>query len=81
MNGGEQVGNEPGNKFPSLYATKLSTTSSTKTNLWKLEVNVPTHVDYDVWLLLDLVHEVNDRSENSLYGYFIGKRLAFPVVV
>ncbi|GJU38139.1 hypothetical protein Tco_1186493 [Tanacetum coccineum] len=32
----------------------------------------------DVWLPLTLVHKVNDRMKNSLYGYFIGKRLAFP---
>ncbi|GJX17184.1 ribonuclease H-like domain-containing protein, partial [Tanacetum coccineum] len=79
-NGGEQVGNELVNKFPSSYATKLSPTSSTKTNLPKLKVNVPTNADYDVWLPLDLVHEVNDRIKNSLYKYFISKRLAFHVV-
>ncbi|GJX07797.1 hypothetical protein Tco_0195729 [Tanacetum coccineum] len=79
-NGSEQVGNEHVNKFPSSYATKLSPTSSTKANLRKLEVNVPTHADYDVWLPLALVHDVNDRMKNSLYGYFIGKMLAFPVV-
>ncbi|GJS83759.1 zinc knuckle CX2CX4HX4C containing protein [Tanacetum coccineum] len=43
-------------------------------------VNVPDDADYDVWLPLASVHEVNDRMKNSLYGYFIGKRLAFPVV-
>ncbi|GKE01732.1 hypothetical protein Tco_1389715 [Tanacetum coccineum] len=54
--------------------------SSTKANLQKLEATVPNDVDYDVWLLLPLVHEVNDRMKNSLYGYLIGKRLAFPIV-
>nr|GEW87038.1 ribonuclease H-like domain-containing protein [Tanacetum cinerariifolium] len=47
---------------------------------WKLEENVPNDANYDVWLPLASVHEVNDRVKNSLYGYFIGKRLAFPVV-
>ncbi|GJS71536.1 hypothetical protein Tco_0704377 [Tanacetum coccineum] len=37
-------------------------------NLRKLEANVHNDVDYDVWLPLDSVHEVNDRMENSLYS-------------
>ncbi|GKB71650.1 hypothetical protein Tco_0933062 [Tanacetum coccineum] len=44
------------------------------------KANVPNDADYDVWLPLDSVHKVNDRMKNSLYVYFIGKRLAFPVV-
>ncbi|GJZ54880.1 hypothetical protein Tco_0610073, partial [Tanacetum coccineum] len=75
-NGGNQVGNE----FPSSYANKLSPTSLTKANLQKLKVNVPDDADYDVWLPLALVYEVNDKMKNSMYIYFIGKRLAFPVV-
>nr|GEY74566.1 sm-like protein LSM7 [Tanacetum cinerariifolium] len=39
-----------------------------------------TSKDYEVWLTLDYVHEVNDIMKNSLYRYFIGKMLAFPVV-
>ncbi|GJR84790.1 RNA-directed DNA polymerase, eukaryota [Tanacetum coccineum] len=54
--------------------------SLTKANLRKFEANVPNGADYDVWLPLASVHEVNDRMKNSLYEYFIGKRLAFPVV-
>ncbi|GJW36801.1 ribonuclease H-like domain-containing protein, partial [Tanacetum coccineum] len=78
---GEQVRNESvRNKFPSSYATKLSPTFSTKANLQKLKVNVPIDADYDVWLPLASVHEINDRMKNLLYGYFISKRLAFPVV-
>nr|GEZ75160.1 hypothetical protein [Tanacetum cinerariifolium] len=33
-----------------------------------------------IMLPLASIHEVNDRMKNALYGYFIGKRLAFPVV-
>nr|GEZ16808.1 hypothetical protein [Tanacetum cinerariifolium] len=62
------------------YANKLSSTSLTKANLRKLDANVQNGADYDVWLPLDLVHNVNDRIKNTLYGYFIDKRLAFPVV-
>nr|GEU82179.1 hypothetical protein [Tanacetum cinerariifolium] len=65
------VGNEPVNEIPSSYATKLSPTSSTKANLQKLDANVPDDADFDVWLPLASVHEVNDRIKNSLYGYFV----------
>nr|GEW11582.1 hypothetical protein [Tanacetum cinerariifolium] len=68
------------NEVPLSYATKLSPTSLTKTNLRKLEVNVPNDVYYDVWLTIASVHELNDRMNNSLYGYSIGKRLALLVV-
>ncbi|GJR85269.1 hypothetical protein Tco_0209280 [Tanacetum coccineum] len=64
----------------SSYAHKLSPTSLTKANLRKINVDVPNDVDYHILLPLDSVHEVSDRMKNSLYGYFIGKRLAFPVV-
>ncbi|GKB21363.1 aldehyde oxidase GLOX-like protein [Tanacetum coccineum] len=79
-NGGRKVGNEPVNVFHSSYAAKLSPTSSTKANLRKLEANVLQDADYDVWLPLVSVHEVNDRMKNSPHGYIIGKRLAFSVV-
>ena len=29
---------------------------------------------------LEAVNEFRDRFGNTLYGYFIGKRLAFPIV-
>ncbi|GKC21343.1 zinc knuckle CX2CX4HX4C containing protein [Tanacetum coccineum] len=77
---GIQVGNNLANKFTSSFASKLSPTSLVKDNLWKLVANVPNNVDYDIWIPLASLHEVNDRMKNSLYGYIIGERLAFPVV-
>ncbi|GJZ68666.1 hypothetical protein Tco_0631906 [Tanacetum coccineum] len=68
IHSGEKVGNELVNEFPSSYATKLTPTTSTKANLLKHEANVPNDADYDVWLPLASVHEVNDRMKNSLYG-------------
>ncbi|GKB13446.1 hypothetical protein Tco_0847369, partial [Tanacetum coccineum] len=65
---------------PTSYAAKLSLTSLTKANLRKLDANVPNGADYHVWLPLALIHDENDRMKNSLYGYYIVKRLAFPVV-
>ncbi|XP_022042210.1 uncharacterized protein LOC110944873 [Helianthus annuus] len=34
----------------------------------------------DVVIPVSSVKEVHDRFENTLYGYFLGKRLAYPVV-
>ncbi|XP_022014947.1 uncharacterized protein LOC110914468 [Helianthus annuus] len=34
----------------------------------------------DVVIPVESVKQVNDRFANTLYGYFLGKRLAFPVV-
>ncbi|GKE59444.1 zinc knuckle CX2CX4HX4C containing protein [Tanacetum coccineum] len=51
-----------------------------KANLRKHEANVPQDVDYDIWLHAASVHKVKDKMKNSLYSYFIGKRIAFPVL-
>ncbi|GJY62887.1 hypothetical protein Tco_0464347 [Tanacetum coccineum] len=45
-----------------------------------INADVPNGADYDVWLPLASVYEVRGRMKNSLHMYFIGKRLAFPVV-
>ncbi|GJQ93722.1 ribonuclease H-like domain-containing protein [Tanacetum coccineum] len=79
-NGSEKVGHELVNEFPSSYANNLSPTSLTKANRQKLDANVPNDADFDIWLPLASVHEVNVKMQNSLYGYFIGKRLAFLVM-
>ncbi|GJR57973.1 hypothetical protein Tco_1500135 [Tanacetum coccineum] len=52
---------------PSSYANKLSPTSVMKSNLQKLDANVPNDADYDFWLPLASFHEVSDRMKNSLY--------------
>ncbi|XP_071741701.1 uncharacterized protein [Rutidosis leptorrhynchoides] len=36
--------------------------------------------DIDVELPVESIREVNDRYSNTLYGYFVGKRLAYPAV-
>ncbi|GJT16843.1 hypothetical protein Tco_0875549 [Tanacetum coccineum] len=61
---------------PSTSTTRLNSTISA--NLQKLKANVPNDADYDFWLSLASVHEVNERMKNS-HGYLIGKRLPFPV--
>ncbi|GJY74855.1 zinc knuckle CX2CX4HX4C containing protein [Tanacetum coccineum] len=51
----------------SSYANKLSPMWLNKANIRKLDANVPKHVDFDIWLPLALVNEVNDRMKDSLY--------------
>lgn len=34
----------------------------------------------DLFVPMKVVEEINSRFENTLYGYFLGKRVAFPVV-
>ncbi|GJY14694.1 hypothetical protein Tco_0385116, partial [Tanacetum coccineum] len=63
---------------PTSYANKLSPTI--KANFRKLDANVPNDADFDIWLPLASVSEVNNRMKNLLYGYVISKKLAFLVV-
>ncbi|GKD73561.1 hypothetical protein Tco_1331843, partial [Tanacetum coccineum] len=50
-----------GNQVPITYETKLcQSVNRDKVNLRKLEANVPKEADYDVWLPLASVHEIND---------------------
>ncbi|GKD01116.1 hypothetical protein Tco_1171390, partial [Tanacetum coccineum] len=60
-NGCEQV-ITPVNVSPTSYATKVSPPYTTMANIQKLEANVPNDVDYDVWLPLASVHEVNSEE-------------------
>ncbi|GJR23246.1 uncharacterized mitochondrial protein-like protein [Tanacetum coccineum] len=64
-NGSEHVGDES-KKIPASDANKLSPTSLTKANLRKINDTMLNDADYDAWLPLGLVHEVNDRMKNSL---------------
>nr|GEU71995.1 hypothetical protein [Tanacetum cinerariifolium] len=43
---------------PTSYANKLIPASLAKDNVRKLDSSVPNDADYDIWLPLDLVHEV-----------------------
>ncbi|GKF50724.1 hypothetical protein Tco_0147191, partial [Tanacetum coccineum] len=55
------VNNEPVmNEVLMFYANKRSPTFLTKVNLQKLEANVPNKDDYDIWLPLASVYDVND---------------------
>ncbi|GKD60404.1 hypothetical protein Tco_1297913 [Tanacetum coccineum] len=50
--------------------TSLNQNGGDQANLWKIKVNVPNGVHYDVWFPLASVHDVTDQMKNSLYRYF-----------
>ncbi|XP_022014976.1 uncharacterized protein LOC110914495 [Helianthus annuus] len=64
------------------YAEKLATVKPVqKINFRFLENNKAVEdVDADVMIPIASVKQVQDRFTNVLFGYFLGKRLAFPVV-
>ncbi|GJU20930.1 hypothetical protein Tco_1154272 [Tanacetum coccineum] len=65
----------------SSYANILNLENSiNKVSFRALESSVPNDVDFNVGRPIASVEEVNHGLKNSLYGYCIGKRLAFPVV-
>nr|GEU54530.1 hypothetical protein [Tanacetum cinerariifolium] len=64
-------------EISSSYAYRLCTMYLNKANLRKLYDNVPNDTDYDVWLPLESLHEVNDRMKNSLTVIFLIKGLLF----
>ncbi|GJU88154.1 hypothetical protein Tco_1300577 [Tanacetum coccineum] len=63
------------------YANKLNTISNnSKANFHTLESQVPDKADFDVAIPKASVEEISNRLKNSLYGYFISKKVAFHVV-
>nr|GEU69533.1 hypothetical protein [Tanacetum cinerariifolium] len=71
------IGN--GNSFASLLKNPIdpSTTKAVRLTVMKNSENVQGD---NVTIPLAVVEEINHRFENTLYGYFIGNRLVFPVV-
>ncbi|GJQ98272.1 zinc knuckle CX2CX4HX4C containing protein [Tanacetum coccineum] len=52
----------------------------TKVNFQKLELQNLESNDFELKIPVSSVMKVNDRMNKFLYGYFIGKRVVFPVV-
>ncbi|XP_021979838.1 uncharacterized protein LOC110875957 [Helianthus annuus] len=78
--GGLDANNDIGNTSkPKSYAESLSASKSTKLNFRSL-VSEQAHDGCDVVLPKDSVRLVQDKLANTLYGYFLGDRVAFPVV-
>ncbi|GJU48746.1 putative retrotransposon gag domain, aspartic peptidase domain protein [Tanacetum coccineum] len=74
----ESAGNE-GMK-PAYFVSMFKDNTSKKTVYLSELKNDECVSGADVSILLASVDEVSDRFANTLCGYFIGKRLAFPIV-
>jgi hypothetical protein len=89
------IGHNSNSKVSSPNASKDDTTSGVKSvsyavatsnesqkhvsNFRRLECSKKKD-DVDLSVPLKVVEDVNTRFENILYGYFLGQRLAFPVM-
>ncbi|GKB19919.1 retrovirus-related pol polyprotein from transposon 17.6, partial [Tanacetum coccineum] len=66
----------PKSSFDSMFK---NTTSSEAIKLTEMKSNEEVQRE-NVAIPLAVVEEINTRFQNTLYGYFIGKRLRFPLV-
>ncbi|GJV06019.1 hypothetical protein Tco_1343675 [Tanacetum coccineum] len=79
VNGDHDISDNNGS-VPMPFASVLKEKTNKKTvKLSKLTNDEVVH-GADVTIPLVAVEEVSSRFVNTLYGYFIGKRLAFPIV-
>ncbi|GJS49548.1 putative reverse transcriptase domain-containing protein [Tanacetum coccineum] len=69
-------GNAPGT--PS-YAKVIGKPSGKKVNVRTLFT--PRGNRIDVFVPLDSIHAISERFANTTYGFFLGKKVAYPVVV
>ncbi|PWA82953.1 zinc knuckle CX2CX4HX4C [Artemisia annua] len=76
----DKVGVDALKQPPTSYASATSNEPKQHTsNFRRLECNMKAN-GVDLSIPMKVVEEVNTRFENTLYGYFLGQRLAFPVV-
>ncbi|GJW57423.1 SPX and EXS domain-containing protein [Tanacetum coccineum] len=69
-----------GNGDKVSFASLLKKPMPSKAVRLSMMKNAKSVIGANVAIPLPAVEEVSKRFENTLYGYFIGKRLAFPVV-
>ncbi|GKE40733.1 ribonuclease H-like domain, reverse transcriptase, RNA-dependent DNA polymerase, partial [Tanacetum coccineum] len=63
------------------FATVVVTENThKKVNFRKVEEDVASNVDYEPMIPMSSVVKVNERLSNTIYGYFIGKRVVFPIL-
>nr|GFA30165.1 hypothetical protein [Tanacetum cinerariifolium] len=63
------------------FATVVVTKNTHKmVNFKKVKEDVASNVDYEPTIPMSSVVKVNERLRNTIYGYFFGKRVAFPVI-
>nr|GFB08377.1 hypothetical protein [Tanacetum cinerariifolium] len=63
--------------FATIVVTK---NTHKKVNFRKVKEDVASNVDYETTIPMSSVVKVNERLRNTIYGYFFGKRVAFPVI-
>nr|GEV60475.1 hypothetical protein [Tanacetum cinerariifolium] len=73
--GATMTGNAPGK---SSYANINSKPSRKKVNVRTLFT--PKGNVIDVVILVDFIRAISERFSNTTYGYFLGKKVAYPVV-
>ncbi|GKB97586.1 hypothetical protein Tco_0983723 [Tanacetum coccineum] len=69
------AGNAPGK---SLYANVTGKPSGKKLNFHTLFT--PKSNGIDVVVSVDSIHAISERFANTSYGFFLGKRVAYPIV-
>ena len=74
-----QPTNQPGSTTTS-FADMFKDKTPKKTVKISMMRNEQCLAGANVTIPLDAVNEVHSRFANTLYGYFIGRRLAFPEV-
>jgi hypothetical protein len=79
--GSPKVGTTNGTGVKLVYYAGATSNEQQKhvSNFRRLECS-KKKVDVDLSVPMKVVEEVNTRFQNTLYGYFLGQRLAFPVV-
>lgn len=65
---------------PMSYASPLNNEPKKKKVNFRTLINEKRVDKADVTLPMDSVNEVRHRFDNTLFGYFLGKLLAFPIV-
>ncbi|XP_022019061.1 uncharacterized protein LOC110919092 [Helianthus annuus] len=74
----QSIRKDPG-KSPISYADTVGVSTSRKVNFRNL-ASPEAHEGCDVVLPKESVRAVKDKLINTLYGYFLGDRVAYPVV-
>ncbi|KAF5781988.1 putative transcription factor interactor and regulator CCHC(Zn) family [Helianthus annuus] len=79
--GPKKVGNPNQNQSEDESARKANDAAKQVPKVNFRTLNSDASLDgVDVVLLIDSVRQVNNRLANTLYGYFLGDRIAYPVV-
>nr|GEW94105.1 hypothetical protein [Tanacetum cinerariifolium] len=74
----KNVGQSSAGPTPSSYANVAGKPNRTKVNFCILFTQAGNGID--VVVLVESIRAINERFANTAYGFFLGKRVAYPVV-